>query len=356
MFPLGHHIFGFKKNKPAKVPKRCTGVTIEYENLSTAHVKALVNALKGNTHVTALVLEGNYFVGDEGAVAVAEMLKENTVLTTLNLKTCNIHERGVKALAEALAGNTVVTQLNMRENSAMLGGAEALAAALTTEGTALQGLDIDDNTLSFEGSKAIIDAIATGKTQINTLALGNNELGDIGAVALAALLKTDHKLETLSIPFSQIGPEGGKAIAEALAVHPGPLERLNMESDEIGNEVASELVSAAVEHPETKLKMLDLRYSAITSSGAASIAATLGAKPGMLEKLNLGTNDLDTAGIKPFIDALQTNTVLELVQVDEHNVDAKVLADMRAALDRNREAKKRALPAAEDRGGRHSDL
>ena len=44
-------------------------------------------------------------IGDEGATALAEALKENTTLTTLNLASNKIGDEGATALAEALKEN-----------------------------------------------------------------------------------------------------------------------------------------------------------------------------------------------------------------------------------------------------------
>ena len=58
-------------------------------------------------------------IGDEGANAIAEALKVNAVVTTLDLSGNNIGVEGAKAIAEALKVNAVLTKLNLKYNSPM---------------------------------------------------------------------------------------------------------------------------------------------------------------------------------------------------------------------------------------------
>ena len=53
-------------------------------------------------------------IGDNGAKAIAEALKVNTVLTELHLSENSIGDDGAKAIAEALKDNTVLTTLDLR--------------------------------------------------------------------------------------------------------------------------------------------------------------------------------------------------------------------------------------------------
>ena len=50
---------------------------------------------------------------------MAEMLKFNTALTTLNLQACFIYNEGAIAMAEALKVNTALNKLDLRYSSNM---------------------------------------------------------------------------------------------------------------------------------------------------------------------------------------------------------------------------------------------
>ena len=55
-------------------------------------------------------------IGDEGAKAIAEALKVNTVLTRLRLGENKIGDEGAKAIAEALKVHAVLTELHLGYN------------------------------------------------------------------------------------------------------------------------------------------------------------------------------------------------------------------------------------------------
>ena len=71
--------------------------------------------------MTTLELWSNNSIGDDGAKAIAEALKVNRVLTSLNLAGepysygC-FQAEGAKAIAEALKVNPVLTELNLQNN------------------------------------------------------------------------------------------------------------------------------------------------------------------------------------------------------------------------------------------------
>ena len=64
--------------------------------------KAIAEALKVNPVLTSLELGGNRLIGDDGAKAIAEALKVNPVLTKLDLKYNLLGEAGEKAVRDAV--------------------------------------------------------------------------------------------------------------------------------------------------------------------------------------------------------------------------------------------------------------
>ena len=97
-------------------------------------------------------------IGAEGAIAIAEALKVNAVVTTLRLNDNNIGPEGAIAIAEALKVNAVLTELNLRLNSIGPEGAIAIAEALKVNAV-LTKLDIRINRMGDAGKKAVRDAV-----------------------------------------------------------------------------------------------------------------------------------------------------------------------------------------------------
>ena len=86
-------------------------------------------------------------IGAEGAQALAEALKTNGALTTLDLS------------SEALKTNVALTTLNLRKNSIGDEGALALAEALKTNG-ALTTLGLRSNSIGYEAQAAVDATLA----------------------------------------------------------------------------------------------------------------------------------------------------------------------------------------------------
>ena len=84
-------------------------------NSGDERAKVLGRALKDNNILTELNLEYN-IIGNEGAKLLGKALKYNTKLTGLNLSHNRIGNEGAKSLGKALQCNTSLTELNLSFN------------------------------------------------------------------------------------------------------------------------------------------------------------------------------------------------------------------------------------------------
>jgi len=134
-------------------------------------VKALADALAGNTSLTFLGL-GSNLIGDEGAASLAEALKKNSGLRFLDLSSSGltshrISDAGAKALSTALWVNSSLQQLDLSRNDISNNGADALAASLAENqvftSLVLQGTNVDDIHL-----QAIHEQLASKETAVGT--------------------------------------------------------------------------------------------------------------------------------------------------------------------------------------------
>ena len=85
---------------------------------------------------------------------IAETLKTNTVLMTLDLNNNGINDGCAKELAEALKTNTALTKLNLYDNSFRYAGAKELAEALKIN-TVLMTLNLSYNYINNRGAKEL---------------------------------------------------------------------------------------------------------------------------------------------------------------------------------------------------------
>ncbi|KAG0014464.1 hypothetical protein BGZ82_001746 [Podila clonocystis] len=135
---------------------------IKARSIGGKKIGKLAEALKTNSTLTTLDLEGNS-IGENRAQALAEALKTNSTLTTLNLSSNAIGENGAQALAEALKTNSTLTTLDLGFNAIGENGAQALAEALKTNAT-LTTLGLLGNSIGEKGAQALAEALKTNST------------------------------------------------------------------------------------------------------------------------------------------------------------------------------------------------
>ncbi|XP_004343277.1 hypothetical protein CAOG_07418 [Capsaspora owczarzaki ATCC 30864] len=121
-----------------------------------AEAQAIAEALKVNTKLTSLNLWSNQ-LGEAGAQAIAVALKVNKTLTALDLQLNQLGDAGAQAIAEALKVNTTLTWLSLNDNLIGDAGAQAIAEALKVNKTVTL-LDLDYNCIGIVGSQAIHEA------------------------------------------------------------------------------------------------------------------------------------------------------------------------------------------------------
>ncbi|KAK3819060.1 MAG: hypothetical protein J3R72DRAFT_529307 [Linnemannia gamsii] len=292
-----------------------TLTTLNLRGNSIGHngAKALAEALKTNSTLTTLDLWNNS-IGSDGAKALAEALKTNSTLTTLNLNRNSIGGDGAKALAEALKTNSTLTTLNLEYNKIGDDGAKALAEALKTNST-LTILSLEYNKIGDDGAKALAEALKTNST-LTTLDLRGNSIGSDGAKALAEALKTNSTLTTLDLRGNSIGSDGAKALAEALKTN-STLTILSLEYNKIGGDGAKALAEAL--KTNSTLTTLDLRGNSIGSDGAKALAEALKTNS-TLTTLDLWYNSIGSDGTKALAEALKTNSTLTTLDLRGNSI------------------------------------
>ena len=163
----------------------------------------LASALAFNTVLKTVDFSKNGIEAD-GAVALAENLRENRALGTLKLGSNSVGDAGARELAGVLAaGQESVFELDLSGNNIGDEGARALARMLR-ENRRLVKLDLSNNEVDYEGTAALAQALAENRT-LRALHLGNNYVGVMGARALAEGLRRNAALEELHVGATRSG-------------------------------------------------------------------------------------------------------------------------------------------------------
>jgi WD40 repeat protein/Ran GTPase-activating protein (RanGAP) involved in mRNA processing and transport len=186
--------------------------------LTSVEAKQLAQALFNNISLTELILlnpGGHFFIGDEGARALAEALKTNKTLKVLRLGSNRIGSAGAIALAKMLEANNSIELLDLHWNDIGDAGAKALAQVLRSH-PKLTTLEVEHNGIGKDGGAALIEAWRHSQ-RLMYFGLWKNPIGsDENASLLAAGLKNNRTLTTLMIGGCDFGKEGLITLFESL--------------------------------------------------------------------------------------------------------------------------------------------
>ena len=208
---------------------------------TTLHLRACEEGWPGSTCSTGLN------VGAIPAGPLAEALKGNTALTTLEIIDVNFGDVGMAALGGALETNAAITTLVHScfycSEGFHLGddGVEALAKALETSTTALTTLNLVNNKIGDDGAAALAGALQVN-SKVTHLSINENDVGDVGASAFAEMLKVNTALIQLDIGSGYIGNVGAAALDEALKVN-SVLTDMNLD---LGYDFTDSTISASI--------------------------------------------------------------------------------------------------------------
>ena len=165
-----------------------TTVALQGAHLETDGGVAIAEALKTNPRVHTVDLTGN-LIGPSAGGVMGAALAVNECVTSLNLAGNEIGDVGATALGEGLLDNDILVRLNLRNNSIGDLGVHALAEALRTN-TTLTTLDLSLNKITDEGARYLAEALKGNKALVS-LRLERNAFTDSGNALLTRLMRAN---------------------------------------------------------------------------------------------------------------------------------------------------------------------
>eukprot|EP00736_Rhodelphis_marinus_P012304 Rmarinus@m.12248 len=244
----------------------------------------------------------HYGLGKKGAIAVAECIKANQCITSLDLGDNWIQGEGGEAVALALLENTTVTDLDLSNNKVGTKGGVALSKLLATS-THIRDCRIQGNNLNDDVAVKIADSLIKNMT-LTRLDLSYNQFGEKGAVALGDVLCGNQVLKDLSIAWNTLNPKGGVALAEGIRSNES-LTSINMSWNGIGDSGAVAVGDALASNKT--LRHIDISHNRISGEeGAKALAEGLRVNRGLVSFV-VGSNPLGPDGGKTIMDALREN-------------------------------------------------
>ncbi|KAF9930089.1 hypothetical protein BGZ67_005993 [Mortierella alpina] len=309
----------------------------------------IAEALKTNSTLTTLDLKSSaiwddravalieelkaYPIGDNGARALAEALKINSTLTTLILKNNGITDDGAEALAEVLHSNSTLVTLDLARNAIRLKGLLAFLELRKTN-SLLTALDLGTNSFGDNAAQALAKAFKTNSALTDldlTSSSKRQSLKFDGAKVLAEALKTSLTLTALNLTGNSIGFEGANVLAEALKTN-STLTTLDLRSNSIGCDGAKALAEALT--ATATLPTLGLRSNSIGYDGAKALAEALKTNA-TLTTLDLAVNSIGLDGAKALAEALKFNSTLTTLDLNDNSFGSEGAEALAEALKSN---------------------
>jgi Ran GTPase-activating protein (RanGAP) involved in mRNA processing and transport len=253
---------------------------------------------------------GVYEIIEDYAIAIANMIKENTTIVKLNLERNRLGITGIDVIADALRVNTTITNLNLSRNNLEEYGTQKVVDALCMN-TTITKLNLSDNWLGEDGALVIAEALYV-ITTLRSLNLSHNYLrrnsfsSEMGIIAIADALCKNKSITELNLEYNKIGLNGARELSKALCMN-DTLKILSLEHNKLG-EVAAHAIGKALEVNKT-LKVLNLSDNKLDKYGVNEIIKAL-CNNNTLTLLNIGCNEISEEEKKLVRDTLRENHIL----------------------------------------------
>lgn len=270
--------------------------------------QAFASALVLNTTLRHLHLRKTKDAG--GACGIDTATRANRTLETLNISTNHIGDSGTAAIASALEVNPKLHTLDLRWNNVGILGAVGLCAALRVN-QSLRVLLLQGNQIDDRASASLANAIRTNSSLI-TLSLDNNQVGYDGAANIATALQVNHTLETLAISRNNI-LEGKAALFRSLKEN-SSLQKLTLDGTNLSCNVLQTLAEALMIN--TSLRTLSMRQCTFRDRGRFVVVANAFKHNSTLIQLDVRESSFNAADWNALALALNDHSGLEILHVD----------------------------------------
>ncbi|CAK8688529.1 unnamed protein product [Clavelina lepadiformis] len=221
-------------------------------------------------------------LGNGGASHISTCLSK---IEELDIGRCYISASGIKSISDAISKlPEPMKKLNLYDNNLGDRGASHISTCLSK----IEELDIGKCKISASGIKSISDAISKLPEPMKKLDISWNNLCDDGASHISTCLS---KIEELDISKCNISASGIKSISDAISKLPEPMKKLDLFGNNLGDDGASHISTCL-----SKIEELDIGLCDISASGIKCISDAISKLPQPMKKLNLWSNNLGDDG------------------------------------------------------------
>jgi len=300
------------------VKKTCSDVVLCPHDHGQTSVEA-IDSEKGETFLSKYLLEKSdpawmlkeKHITDNECVSLSRHLINNNTLTILNLQKNKIGDSGAAAISEVLKVNTVLTSLDLRHNFII--GTESAKKLATT-------LVASDTIKTF--SKIPVSKIKHNDTTLTKLSACNFGYSNTETTVLALILKDNTVVTSLDIRYNyNVAGESAKLLAATI--------------------VENQSIESFSGIPVLKIKendatMIDLNLHASGASNTEAIVLGLLLKTNStLTKLSLSSNKIEDIGAHAIAEGLKDHSTIKEVYIIKGNI---IGSEGKAALEKSKMA------------------
>jgi Ran GTPase-activating protein (RanGAP) involved in mRNA processing and transport len=180
--------------------------------------KTLKDLLRRNKSLTVLWIQKNSFGSSPSAVrCIAQGLRENKSLHSIDLSHCMLGDRGVSVLANGLgSSNKTLKDLFVSDNQITATGLGELLELVGSK-LPISKLDLAGNPLRAEGANVLANALEQNTIpHLKKVWIERCGVGDDGLERIASALEQNRTLEVMALQGNIFGEPGLRALAKSL--------------------------------------------------------------------------------------------------------------------------------------------
>ncbi|CAF3894139.1 unnamed protein product [Adineta steineri] len=309
--------------------KVLTILELSHNRIGNNGAQYLYDAFKENKTLIKLNLEGN--PGSYCAtVSAAIQIRDNKVLTTLNLSHNEIGNNGIQYLYDACKVNKTLIKLNLEGNPGIY--CTTVSAAIQIRNNkVITMMDLLGNHIEDTGTQYLANALQNNAT-ITELNLSRNEISDIGVQYLADMLRNNTTLVTLDLSNNAIEDIGAQELFNSLETNKTIMKvRLDYNKSKYCEAIG---IAIGIQNDKT-LTSIDLRWHQYGDNEIKLLANEL-YKNKTITYMNLRENKISDTGIKYLANALKNNKVLTILELSYNQISNNGLQCLDDALKENK--------------------
>ena len=230
-------------------------------------------------------VRGQLSIGDKYVMSMSSAL---TKIKVLNLECCYIGSNGVKGLVQNIkdTDDVCIDHLTLSLNPICDEGFGCVCTCLGK----VQGLEVSYCHITVNGVKLLVKELHACKDPIKTIILSGNKLFDEGALVLDTL--SISKIQYLQLEDCHFTSRGVKSLLSEIKKLDNPIKLLNLGSNNIGDNIASDLCECL-----HNIEALKLHYCKFTADGIRIVCDKIKLLSRPMEVFNVSHNPIEDQGI-----------------------------------------------------------